>query len=144
MRVIGIACLVVLAIVVLLVLNAGGWFASRTVQVMQNELDPVVLQQKYEWFKDAAAQADAKRASLGVYEHKLARVKALTNLDRTDREQLMTWEQEYAGVKLSYNDLAAEYNAQMAKWNWRFCNRGTLPAGATETLPREFKPYIGE
>ena len=37
--------------------------------------------------------------------------------------------------------LAAEYNAQMAKFNWAFTNQGKLPAGATEVLPREFKPY---
>ena len=56
----------------------------------------------------------------------------------------MIWHSEVAGIKASYNSLAAEYNSQMAKFNWQFCNAGTLPQGATEVLPREHKPYIAE
>lgn len=52
------------------------------------------------------------------------------------------WQAEVAGVKASYNSLAAEYNAQMAKINWRFCNRGQLFKGADEPLPREFALYL--
>jgi hypothetical protein len=50
-------------------------------------------------------------------------------------------ESEVAGVKASYNSLAAEYNANMVKVHWAFCNAGDLPAGAAEALPREYKPY---
>jgi hypothetical protein len=63
---------------------------------------------------------------------------------REDREQLNVWMQEVAGVKASFNQLAAEYNANMAKFNYRFTNAGDLPRGATEVLPREFRTYIGE
>jgi len=49
-----------------------------------------------------------------------------------------------AGIKASYNQLAAEYNAGMVKINWRYTNVGDLPPGSTEPLPREFKPYITE
>ena len=49
--------------------------------------------------------------------------------------------QEVSGITAGLNALASEYNAQMAKWNWRFTNVGQLPKGATEALPREFKPY---
>jgi hypothetical protein len=47
-------------------------------------------------------------------------------------------------MKYSFNQLAADYNAQMAKINYAFCNVGQLPQGATTPLPREYKPYIGE
>lgn len=60
---------------------------------------------------------------------------------KEDREQYNLWTSEVAGVRASYNALAAEYNSQMSKFNWRFTNAGQLPEGATETLPREYKPY---
>ena len=60
---------------------------------------------------------------------------------REDREQYNVWSSEVAGVKASYNSLAAEYNSQMAKFNWRFANVGELPQDAEKPLLREFKPY---
>lgn len=112
------------------------------------EFKPSELLKKYEWFKDASAQLDKKIADVKVYESRLETITrayegvARKDWPRDDREQLSLWQSELAGVKASYNDLAAEYNAQMAKFNWRFCNAGTLPQGATEPLPREYKPYI--
>lgn len=129
------------------VINIASWFADRAVVVAKQELDPVVLQQKYEWFKNAAAELDAKQAGLGTYKRKMTRLNTLEaagKLDRTNREQLMLWEQEQQGLKFSYNELAGEYNSQMSKWNWRFTNVGSLPPGATVPLPREYKPYIEE
>jgi hypothetical protein len=63
---------------------------------------------------------------------------------REDREQYNVWSSEVAGVKASYNSLAAEYNAAMAKFNWRFANAGDLPKGADKPLPREFKTYVNQ
>ena len=60
---------------------------------------------------------------------------------RSDKEQMYVWMSEVAGIKASYNQLVSEYNSQMSKLNWRFCNVGNLPQGATEVLPREYKPY---
>lgn len=114
------------------------------------EFKPSALLKKYEWFKDASAQLDKKIADISVYE---SRIKALnesyegksrSEWAREDREQWSIWQSEFAGVKASYNSLAAEYNSQMAKFNWDFCNVGTLPKGATEPLPREYKPYVTE
>lgn len=31
---------------------------------------------------------------------------------------------------------------QMVKFNWRFCNAGTMPQGTGDPLPREYKPYL--
>lgn len=104
-------------------------WAGKAADVVAHEVDPAVLQQKYEWFKNAAAQLDSKLATLKTYQSKLSRLRKLDDenkLDRTNREQLMTWEQEQQGVKASYNDLAAEYNSQMTKWNWKFTNAGEL------------------
>ena len=123
-----------------------GWF-SEAAQVAQEEFGPRAALQKYEWFKQAAAQLEKKQADITVYEGRqramdetykdLARHK----WPREDREQYNVWSSEVAGVKASYNALAADYNAQMAMFNWRFANVGELPKGADTPLPREFKPY---
>jgi|SRR5439155_12712764 len=125
-------------------------FAHRAVSVVSAQLDPAELQRRYEWFKDAAAQLDQKRATVSVYAKRFEQLEASyagkprSAWARDDREQWAIWQSEVAGVRASYNTLAADYNAQMAKWNWRFTNRGMLPQGATEPLPREFKPYVEE
>ncbi len=114
------------------------------------EFKASTLLKKYEWFKDAAAQLDKKVADISVYEVRINELKAdydgkpRSEWAREDREQVSVWNSEVAGVKASYNLLASEYNAQMAKFNWAFCNAGTLPAGATAPLPRDYKPYISE
>ena len=124
-----------------------GWF-SEAAQVTREEFGPRALLEKYEWFKDAAAQLEKKQADITVYD---GRMKAMNETykdlarqkwPREDREQYNVWSSEVAGVKASYNTLAAEYNAQMAMFNWRFANVGDLPRGAEQPLPREFKPYI--
>ena len=113
-----------------------------------DEFGPRALLKKYEWFKDAAAQCDAKLASLKAYDARQQSLKdsyagdKRQSWSREDREQMNLWEQEKAGIKASYNVLAAEYNSQMVKFNYRFCNAGDLPQGANQPLPREFKPYV--
>ncbi len=139
-----------LTLVTALVAGIGyvcGWFGEAA-KVAQDEFGPQAMLKKYEWFKDAAAQLDKKRADIAVYESRIKAMEASyqgaarQNWAREDREQYNVWQSEIAGVKASYNALAAEYNAAMAKFNWRFANKDDLPPGATEPLPREFKPYV--
>ena len=126
-----------------------GWFGEAG-RVAKEEFGPRAMLQKYEWFKDAAAQLDKKKADIRVFDTNVKTMesdyagKSRSEWDRTDKEQMNQWRLEVAGIKASYNGLAAEYNAQMAKFNWRFANKGMLPEGATEVLPREFKPYTAE
>jgi len=114
------------------------------------EFKPSELLRKYNYFKDCSAQLDAKLANLKVYESRFQdlkdQYKGLTRKDwsRDDREQYNQWQNEQAGIKASYNNLCADYNAQMAKFQFRFCNVGTLPQGAVTPLPREYKPYVYE
>jgi len=126
----------------------GCQWMGKAVDTVAKEVDPANLLRKYEWFKDAAAQLDKKRADIDVYQARLTQMEKdyegtpRKDWDRTDKQQMSVWQSEVAGVKASYNALAAEYNAQMAKINWRFCNRGQLPKGAENPLPREYAPYI--
>lgn len=126
------------------------WFGEAA-QVTREEFGPRAMLKKYEWFKDAAAQLDAKAANITAME---ARVKGLedgyrengavlprTKWARSDAEQYNQWLNEVAGLKANYNSLAAEYNAAMAKFNYAFANQGTLPQGADKVLPREYRTY---
>jgi len=143
MKTFGIVVLVVILVVTLSVIHSCTSYVGKAATVVSNEIDPQVLQSKYEWFKDAYSQLQADKANINVTSGK---IKSLPKqgLDRTDREQLMIWEQELAGYKGAYNDLASQYNAEMAKWNWRFTNIGDLPKGETEPLPRNVAPYVEE
>jgi len=139
---------VVLLLTFFVVLSVGGyvvgWF-GRATDVVTQQIDPFELQRKYELFKDESAQLDKKVADIHVYENRFKKMNCSSqSLDRTAREQCMIWTQEVSGIIASYNELAADYNSQMSKWNYRFCNVGGLPQGATEPLPREFKPYMNE
>ena len=121
-----------------------GWFGEAA-KVAQDEFGPKAMLAKYEWFKDAAAQLDKKQADIAVYEGRITEMtERYKNKEwpRDVREQWSIWSSEVAGVKASYNALAADYNGQMAKFNWQFANVGELPKGADTPLPREFKRYV--
>lgn len=137
------------AVLVFILGYAFSWF-GETAMLAKEEFGPRAILEKYEWFKDAAAQLEKKQADIAVYDGRLTAMnETYKNLERQkwpreDREQYNIWASEVAGVKASFNTLAADYNAQMAKFNWRFANVGDLPKGANEPLPREFKEYISE
>lgn len=144
--------MVVGAVVVLLGLATcgyvGGWFTEGAA-VLQEEVGPRAVLRKYEWFKNALAQLDAKKANIGVYASKAKSMEddyegtPRKDWDRVDKQTLSQWHAEVAGVKASYNSLAAEYNAAMAKVNWKFTNAGDVPGGG-EPLPREVRAYVSE
>lgn len=125
-----------------------GW-ADRAMTVVADQVDPAAMLKKYEWFKDAAAQCDKKRADISVYQARISSLQQTyagiprTQWARADMEQYNVWLGEVAGVIASYNLLAAEYNAAMAKINYAFCNVGSVPAGGAP-LPREFREYISQ
>ncbi len=123
----------------------GGWF-SESAAVMKEEFGPRALLTKYEWFKDTAAALDKKQADINLFTQRKAGLEAIlgpnrSEWDRTDKEQWAQMDAEMIGVRASYKTLAAQYNAEMAKFNYRFANVGRLPEGATEVLPREFRAY---
>lgn len=130
--------------------NTANKMVDNAQKVVYDEYKPEELLRKYEWFKDASAQLDAKISNISSYESRFKSIKSSYGADslnrkvweRSDKEQWNIWESECSGVKASYNDLAAEYNAAMSKFNYRFCNKGDLPQGAEMPLPRNYKPYL--
>ena len=148
---------VILAIIAIPCLILGGIFihgCSAATGLVHNGIDtaaaivtPSEMLKKYEWFKDASAQCDKKMADIQVYESRFKQLKSeyagvmRDKWSREDREQYNMWLDEVSGLQASYNALAADYNSAMSKFNYRFCNVGDLPQGATQPLPREVKPY---
>jgi len=146
--------LLVIALISLILLPMHGCSAvlglgHSAIDTAAAQFDPKVMLKRYEWFKDAAAQLDKKKADIAVYEKRFAQLKAdyagksRSEWPREDREQANLWSSEVAGITASYNDLAAQYNGAMAKANHAFTNVGDLPRGASTPLPREFKTYEG-
>lgn len=139
-----------LGIPVLIVLSVTGavlgWFGEAQ-QVAREEFGPREMLRKYEWFKDAAAGLDKKVADISMYDSRIAKLEEdwkdtpRKEWPKDVRTRLDQWEAYRIGIRSSYNMLAADYNAQMAKFNWRFAEAGRLPEGATTPLPREYKPY---
>ncbi len=129
------------------IFQKGCSWLSKAADVASQQVDPALLLKRYEWFKNVAAECDKKLADIQVYQVRLNSMKddyegsARKDWDRTDKEQFNLWQQEVAGVIASYNSLAAEYNAAMAKINYSFTNVGQLPKGADEVLPREMREY---
>ena len=129
------------------ILGRGCGLVHSAVNTVANEIDPAYLLKKYEWFKDCSAALDKKIADISVFQKRIDSIRedykgvARKDWPRDERESLSLRESEVAGIKASFNQLASEYNAQMAKINWRFTNIGQLPQGATQPLPKEYKPY---
>ena len=132
------------------VLGFAFGFIGEAATVVREEYGPRAALKKYEWFKDAAAVLEAKVANIELNKTKIVDLEEMYEEEgvkrskwaRSDREDHSLWKTELDGLKMSYNQLSAEYNAAMAKINWKFANVGELPPGATDPLPREFKPYL--
>jgi hypothetical protein len=104
-----------------------------------NEFKVSTLLKKYEYFKDLSAAIDKKRADIELYQ---IEVSSYTKED--DGFYVEQRKSELIGIIAMHNQLCAEYNSAMSKFNYRFTNIGDLPEGATEPLPREYKPYINK
>lgn len=104
-----------------------------------NEFKVSTLLKKYEYFKDLSASIDKKRADIELYQ---IEVSSYTKED--DKFYVEQRKSELIGIIAMHNQLCAEYNSAMSKFNYRFTNIGDLPEGATEPLPREYKPYINK
>ena len=108
-------------------------------ETVYNEFKVSTLLKKYEYFKDLSAAIDKKRADIEVYQTEISSY----NKD-DDKFYVEQRKSELLGIIAMHNQLCAEYNSAMSKFNYRFTNVGDLPEGAVEPLPREYKPYINK
>lgn len=117
--------------------------------VIKQELNPQELNEKYEWFKDAYASLDAKKANIDVFDNSVTENKELYGEDANEwpmlvRADYLLNRNEVKAMKASYNRLAGSYNAEMAKWHTSFVNVGRLPQGGGGEIPREVADYTTE
>jgi len=105
----------------------------------QKEYSASAMLKKYESFKDLSAAIDKKRADIEMYQSEIKSLKADKDCDKINLEQRKS---ELIGIISEHNNLCAEYNSLMSKFNYRFTNAGDLPQTNLTPLPREIKPYI--
>lgn len=114
-------------------------YCGNAAETVHQQFSASAMLKKYEYFKDLSAAIDSKRADLNAYKANLQ------DYVITDKDSRFYYEQSKAeamGILMMHNNLVSEYNAGMSKFNYAFCNVGTLPATNLEPLPREFKPYL--
>lgn len=144
--------LIVLAVLIgLTTLFVGSWALSwvgEAATVAREEFGPRELLRKYSQFKDTHAALAAQKSSIDTMQAGIDAFKAdykdvpKKDWPRDERQAYNMNRSAVSGMKLRFNSVAAQYNADMAKFNYRFCNVGTLPEGASEPLPREYVTYI--
>lgn len=111
-------------IAVFLVFYIPFTFFTNTSKTIYNEFSSSAMLEKYEWFKDASSILDKKLSDIDIYQDKLDNLTESykdiprREWDRTDKETWNIWSQELAGIKSSYNRLAAEFNSNKSKFNW--------------------------
>lgn len=125
--------LIIVAIIAIIVGGALISTCNETAVVAKKEFGPSALLKKYEYFKDLSAAIDKKRADIEMYKGEIS------ESEGSEKNQLKA---ELRGIITMHNELCAEYNSAMSKFNYRFTNAGDLPASNLEPLPREIKPYL--
>lgn len=95
--------------------------STKVAKVAQQEFGAEASIKKYEWFKTTAEQIKVKYIDIALFENSMTFCNK-NDLSRVAEEKCMIKEQELLGIKSSYNDLVAEYNAQSSKFNWSLYN----------------------
>lgn len=147
LSIVAVAILVPIVVVGGSFIITGCRFASNAATTTYNEFSPSALLAKYTEFKTMHSRLAALKATIETLERaRETTVSAyggdLSKMPRDVRQDLASSSQEIAGTKSGFNRLAADYNRNMSLFNYRFCNIGDLPKGATEVLPREYVSYI--
>ncbi len=76
-----------------------GWF-SEAAQVTKDEFGPQASLEKYEWFKDASAKLEQKKADIQIYEARIVQIQEdykgvpRKDWDRIDKETVNQWEND--------------------------------------------------
>ena len=132
-----------------ILVNATGWITGwcfEPAEETKEQLSPSATLDKYEWFRDVSAQLEKKLSDIHALSSRIRALSAFCKKipfymwKQEYREQANAWVSELAQIQASFNDLAAHYNSEMARFNWRFANAAELPQGAEKPLPREYKP----
>lgn len=117
-------------------------FVDDTINAIDREFKPSALLKKYEYYKDLSSGIDKKDAEILMYQSEIKELQADSSMDKDDKFYLQQRKSELIGVIGIRNQMCAEYNSAMSKFNYSFCNVGTMPQSNLTPLPREYKPYV--
>lgn len=130
--------------------NGARW-AGEAKEAVYQETRPLALINKYRAFKAMASQLDAKQAGILAGDASIKQYITDYGADRKQwprdvREECAQKNSEVLDQKLSFNELAAQYNAAMADFATKFCNIGKMPDGfpsdCQEALKRSYAAYM--
>lgn len=121
----GVGTLFIAGFVVLLIVV--GVVVMDVGSTAYDEVGPRATMRKYEWFKDAYAQTQAKEQDIRNYTSRIQRLRAIEKPSVLQQQELFQTETELQGMIMSYNSLAQEYNASSSKFNWEFAKSDELP-----------------
>lgn len=135
------------------VIGFGKRVVKEAADVAVEEFGPRAAVTKYEWFKDTYAALEAQKANIAAMDSQMAGIKKdmvdkngkalpMSAWPRDMREDYSQARTEVVGLKHAFNSLAAQYNANHAKLNWKWADIGNMPAGASQPLPREVAEYV--
>lgn len=108
-------------------------YISASANVVANEIEPSVIQQKYEWFQNQKAAIDNADTNIRIQINAAKAKKSDQNRsdwDRTDKEQFSRSIDDIGGVIALRNGLVRDYNSAMSQWQMSFANLGSWPKGA--------------
>lgn len=123
---------------------------AETAQVVDNEVGPQALLDKYRYFKRTAAAIEARQADIEIMQKRADDTQNTYGKDaskwpRDVRESHAQDRDSAMALKLSFNKMAAEYNAAMSDRFKAFLNVGDMPRGWPENekipLKREYATY---
>lgn len=129
----------ILLMIILVVMSTSScWYARDASNTTFEQTKVSTLLKRYEWFKDSASAIQKKRADIELYESELA---SGIPVEKDEREYYIQRRTELLGIVSAHNQIVAEYNSAMAKFNYNFTNSGDLPQSNLEPLPRDFQSY---
>ncbi len=123
------------------------FWPQQTAEVAKDKFGPQTAFANYEWFKDTAGMLRAQSDNIKNFELQQKQLEEQykdiprAKWAREDREQWNENAVTIADTKANYNLLVGQYNANMAKVNFKYTNAGDLPAGSDEVMQREYALY---
>ena len=145
---IGIIGFLVLVVVVGVPFAFAMHWIGGAADVVQHETDPHIMLQKYRLMLTQQNSLEELKTNVGVYQKQLEDIKInnqgtpRNHWAASDREQYDNIANAVSASKITFNNLAAQYNSEMKDISWAFCNQAQLPDGATVVLNREYVAYI--
>lgn len=121
--------------------------SRQATNVALKEYGPEAVNRKYQWLKEAREALDQKKANIAARQAVLQELEAnysevsRSEWAKSDLTEYNLARSELTGSKEAYNNLAAQYNAEIKKVTVGIANYGVEPPTGFDGLPTEYAPY---